>query len=158
MQAAELLGHPLLQPCVIKIHLKLNGPRRDSLGVQWLESDYIKKTRFSEAVSTYPEKRHSFTNDRTLNPSISGGEQDSLCSTIEIHDTPDYLNRRLAGLSIGETHKGVATRKKQIASKTSRPSPVIASATPRKWTEPLKKRVSVRPNGRLFLHMHKMVD
>ncbi|XP_015875368.3 serine/threonine-protein kinase Nek3 [Ziziphus jujuba] len=143
--AAELLGHPLLQPYVIKIHLKLNSPRRGNLGVQWPESDCIKKTRFSEAVSfsTYPQKRHSFSNDRNLNPSISGGEQDSMCSTIEIHDTPDYLNRRLAGLSVSETHKGVATRKQPIASKTSRPSPAKASATPRKLSEPLKKRVSL---------------
>ena len=76
LQAAELLGHSHLQPYVIKIHLKLNSPRRGNFIMQWPEPDYIKKTRFSEAVtfSTYPDKkRHSFSNDRTLNPSISGG-------------------------------------------------------------------------------------
>ncbi|KAM6576992.1 hypothetical protein CsatB_028829 [Cannabis sativa] len=123
--AAELLGHPHLQPYVLNVHLKLNNPRRSSLSVQRPQSNYSRKTRFSEPEIHYPnfqEKRHSFSNDRTLNPSISG-----------------------------DSHKEVATPiKRTITSKTSNTartsrftSSSKASATPKRWMEPLK-RVSVR--------------
>lgn len=104
--AAELLGHPHLQPHVLKVHLKINSPRRASLPIRWPDSTYIKKTRFVEPedvpLSTYTHRFCSASNDRTLNPSISGAEQDSLCSTQEIHDNPRFLNKRLQELSSGE--------------------------------------------------------
>lgn len=101
----------------------------------------MKKTRFSELkdvpLSTYREKRHSFSSGRNLNPSISGAEQDSQCSTQEIHDTPNYLNQRLAELSVGVIHeertisKPVVSRTSHI-SKTSRPTPAKASGSPKR--------------------------
>ncbi|PON73868.1 Serine/threonine protein kinase [Parasponia andersonii] len=122
--AAELLGHPYLQPYVLKVHLKLNSPRRSSLTVQRPQSNYTRKTRFSEPevhYSDYREKRHSFSNDRTLNPSISGE------------------------LSIEDSQKEAAAPicKRTVTSKTSRLTPPKPSANPKRWTEAPKNRVSV---------------
>ncbi|XP_024025204.1 serine/threonine-protein kinase Nek1 [Morus notabilis] len=150
--AAELLAHPYLQPYVLQVHLKLNGPRRSSLTVQRPQSNYTRRTRFSEPEvlsSNYREKRHSFSNDRTLNPSISGGEQDSLCSTQEIHDIQNNLNQRFTEVSVGDSHKEPATFRRPVTSKTpniaktSRLTSSKASATPKRWSEPLKKLASV---------------
>ncbi|KAH1191993.1 hypothetical protein AAZV13_20G183000 [Glycine max] len=121
-RASELLGHPHLQPYVLKVHLKINSPRRSTLPVHWPESNYMKKTRFlvpeDDPVSIYRDKRHSFTNDRTLNPSVSGADQDSVCSTLEIDCTPDHLNQRLAELRIGDSHQ-VKSIQKPVVSRTS---------------------------------------
>ncbi|KAJ4956466.1 hypothetical protein NE237_013249 [Protea cynaroides] len=111
--AAELLGHPHLQPYVLKIHLKSNSPR---------------------------EKRYSFSNERILNPKVPGAERDSLCSTEGIQEFPSYLNQKLAQLSVGSTHEEIAVYKTKT-SKTSnvvntpRLTPAKASATPKRWTE-----------------------
>lgn len=97
----------------------------------------MKKTRFSEPKDVplvmYREKHCSFSNDRALNPSISGADQDSLCSTQEIHDTPGLLNRRLqepsAGGGIHEENaisKTIVVKASDIA-KPSRRTPVKAS-------------------------------
>ncbi|XP_044469403.1 serine/threonine-protein kinase Nek2-like [Mangifera indica] len=119
--AAELLQHPHLQPYVLKVHLKINSPRRNTLPSHWPESHYIRRTRFSEPdyvpVASYKTKRHSFSNDRNLNPSISGAEQDSVSFTKGIRDTPDYLSRRLSALSVESSHEGTVICK-SIASKT----------------------------------------
>lgn len=154
-QAAELLRHPHLQPYVLKVHLKFNSPRRNSLPGHWPESDYISKTRFLEPDNvpqyTHRQKRQSYSNDRTLNPSISGAE-DSLCSTQRKQNTPSHLNRRLAELSFGSTHEKAAISK-PVASKTANTArtpgltPSKASATPKRWTEPKKNRESVRLFG-----------
>ncbi|KAJ1385154.1 Serine/threonine-protein kinase, active site [Sesbania bispinosa] len=145
--AAELLGHPHLQPHVLKIHLKINNPRRSTLPGHWPESDYRKKTRFlkpeGHPVSISGDKWHSFSNDRTLNPSVSGAEQDSLCSTLEIDCTPE--NQRLAELCIGDSHdvksiyKPAVSRTSSIA-KTRRLTSSKASTTPKKSMEPSKSR------------------
>ncbi|KAG6700703.1 hypothetical protein I3842_08G125800 [Carya illinoinensis] len=96
----------------------------------------MKKTRFSEPkdvpLDRYREKRCSFSNDRALNPSISGADQDSLCSTQEIHDTPSFLNRRLQEPSVGGIHKEIAISKAIVAkasdiTKSSRRTPAKAS-------------------------------
>ncbi|XWS64671.1 hypothetical protein CRYUN_Cryun05aG0023200 [Craigia yunnanensis] len=150
--AEELLRHPHLQPCVLKVHLKINNPRRNTLPVHWPETN-IKKTRFSDPVdvrfSTYRERCQSFSNDRTLNPSISGAEQDSVCSTKGIHhDAPGYLNQRLEHLSIDSSHEGTVickpiTSKLSSIIKTPKCSLTKASATPKRKTDPLKNRDSV---------------
>lgn len=113
----------------------------------------MRKTRFSEPdddpVSIYRDKQHSYSNDRTLNPSISGAEQDSACSTLEIDCTPDYLSQRFAELCIGDSlevksvRKPVVSRTSSIA-KTPRLTSAKASATPKKLREPSKNRESVR--------------
>ncbi|KAG8479105.1 hypothetical protein CXB51_028984 [Gossypium anomalum] len=149
--AEELLRHPHLQSYVVKVHLKINNPRRNTLPVLWPETN-IKKTRFSDPVdarfSVYREKRRSFSNDRTLNPSISGAEQDSVCSTKGIHqDTPAFSNRRSENFSIDSSEEGTVickpvTSKVSSATKTTRRSLTKASATPKRKTEPLKKRDS----------------
>ncbi|ESW16650.1 hypothetical protein PHAVU_007G174200 [Phaseolus vulgaris] len=87
--AAELLNHPHLQPYILKIHLKLNNPRRSTYPFQWSDSNYVRRTQFVEpdSVSTLSGrgKRLSFSNDRALNPSISGTEVGSVCSTQRGH-------------------------------------------------------------------------
>ncbi|KAJ7978095.1 Kinase family protein [Quillaja saponaria] len=148
--AAELLGHPHLQPYVLKVHFKINNSRCSTLPVHWPESNYLRKTRFLDVehnpVSAYRDKRHSFSNDRTLNPSISGGEQDSLCSTQEAHYTPGNLNERLAELSVGNTHEEMSihkqvTSKISIVAKTPRHTPSKKpSGVPKRSIEPLKHR------------------
>ncbi|XP_045808364.1 serine/threonine-protein kinase Nek4-like [Trifolium pratense] len=83
--AAELLNHPHLQPYILKVHLKLNNPRRNTFPFRWTDSNHARRSRFvePESVSTLSSrvKRLSFSNDRALNPSISGTEVGSLCST-----------------------------------------------------------------------------
>ncbi|MED6126457.1 Serine/threonine-protein kinase Nek1 [Stylosanthes scabra] len=154
--AAELLGHPHLQSYVLKIHLKINSPRRNSLPVHWPEYNYMKKTRFLEPkddhVFMYRDKKHSFNNDRTLNPSVSGADQDSVCSTLEIDCTPDHLNQRLAELSVRDSpgvksiHKPVLSRASSMA-KTPKISHAKVSLTNKKSMEPTKDRKL----GRQFL-------
>lgn len=141
-QAAQLLGHPHLQPYVLEVHLKINSPRRGSLPAHWPEPvAYMKKTRLSETkdvpLVTYREKCSSFSNDRTLNPSISGAEQDSLCSTLDIHDKPNFLDRRLQELSVGSIHEQTAISKTVVAKasdvvKSSRRIPAKASGSPKR--------------------------
>ena len=151
-QAAELLRHPHLQPYVLKIHLKMNSPRQNTLPFQWPEPHYMKKTKFlvpeDNPLKAHREKRYSLSNDRALNPSISAAEQDSVCSTEGIHDTPSYLNRSLSDSSIESSHEGtvicrsIASKPSNIA-KTTKPAPTKASVTTRRRTEPVKKRESV---------------
>lgn len=152
-QASELLGHPHLQSYVLKIHLKINSPRRSTLPAHWPGSNYMKKTRFlvpeDDSVSICRDKRHSFINDRTLNPSVSGADQDSVCSTLEIDCTPGHLNQRLDDLCTGDrrdvksTQKPVVLRTSSIA-KTPRFSSSTVSATNRKSMEPSKNLKVVR--------------
>ncbi|KAL6210590.1 hypothetical protein ACLB2K_015822 [Fragaria x ananassa] len=116
--AAELLGHPLLQPYVHKIHLKLNNPRRNTLSGDWFHSSYEKKTRFIEPeaipINYIREKRRSFSNDRNLNPSFSRTEQESPGSSVRDYDII----------------KSVAT--KLTVANTPRLTPTKVSATPRR--------------------------
>lgn len=167
-QAAELLRHPHLQPYVLKVHLKINCPRRNSLSVHWPESNYIRKTRFSEPDDVpipYRQKRHSYSNDRNLNPSISGAEQDSLCSTKGIHSNPGYLSRRLSALSIDSSDEGtvickpIASKTSNVA-KTAKLTPPKTAATHRRKTDAVKNREYVRTQNFLSLslsHSHRRV-
>ncbi|KAL6325754.1 hypothetical protein AAG906_026583 [Vitis piasezkii] len=147
--AAELLRHPHLQAYVLKIHLKSNSPRYNTLPICWSEPNHSKKFRFPEPedapISMYREKRQSFCNDRNLNPSISGAEQDFLSSAQRKHSTPVCLNQRLVEISFGSAHeettiiRSVASKSTNIT-KTPRLTPAKASATPKRWTEPSKDR------------------
>ncbi|KAK4767054.1 hypothetical protein SAY86_014805 [Trapa natans] len=132
--AGELLRNSHLQPYVLKIHMKMNSPRRNSLPIQWSEYAH---------VSPYRKICYSFTNDRALNPSISGADQDS-CSDGR-YDGPSYLENRTFGeYSSGSTQrtvicKSVPSRKSNVL-KTHRVSPAKVSSTPEKHMEPAKKR------------------
>ncbi|XP_043692443.1 serine/threonine-protein kinase Nek2-like [Telopea speciosissima] len=152
--AAELLRHPQLQPYVLKIHLKSNSPRCNTLPVHWTESNNVKKTRFSEPVDDHlvkdRDKRDSFNNERILNPKVHGAERDSLCSTEGIQEFPNYLNQKLAELSVGSTHKEIAVYKTKTSKtsnvvKTPRLTPAKASATPKRQTE-TPKTTQIRPS------------
>ncbi|CAI0384520.1 unnamed protein product [Linum tenue] len=117
--AADLLRHPHLRPYVHKIHVKINSPRGDTLPYQWPDNNYM-KTRFLDTVmapNTYSEKRHSYCNNRMLNPSISATDQDSVYSTKGIHDMPSYLNRRMSDISLASSRATVIC--KPIISKPS---------------------------------------
>ncbi|CAK7346537.1 unnamed protein product [Dovyalis caffra] len=142
--AAELLGHPHLQPYLFKIHVKLNSLRRNTFPVEWSDSNFMKNGRFvdSEAVpsSTSREKRRSFGNDRALNPSISGTEQDSPHSSQRAQESPSYLNRRFTELTVGVVHEVFGNRASEFltAAKTPRFMPSKVSATPRRESTPSK--------------------
>ncbi|CAL5400718.1 unnamed protein product [Camellia sinensis] len=149
-RAAELLRHQHLQPYVLKVHLKLNSPRRNSLPTHWPQADYIKKTRFVEPedipVSTYKEKWHSFGNNRTLNPNITGPERDSSFSQRN-QSTPSYLNKKIAELSVECIHEESDFGRKIISkasnfAMTPRLTPTKDSPTPKKQAELSKNRVS----------------
>nr|DAD47927.1 TPA_asm: hypothetical protein HUJ06_017864 [Nelumbo nucifera] len=135
--AADLLRHPHLQPCVLKVHLKINSPRRNSLSAHWPESNYTKKTRFPDSEDVLfkaKEKRRSFSNDRILNPSVPEAEVESVCSTRRIQELPSFLNKKLAELSGADKARTVKTN----IAKTPRQTPSKASATPRRRTDPSK--------------------
>ncbi|KAK7393508.1 hypothetical protein VNO78_22066 [Psophocarpus tetragonolobus] len=103
--AAELLNHSHLQPYILKIHLKLNNPRRSTYPFRWSDSNYIRRTQFvePESVSTLSgrDKRLSFSNDRALNPSVSGTEQGSVCSTQRGQGFSTYLKEKHYEISVG---------------------------------------------------------
>ncbi|KAF5727049.1 serine/threonine-protein kinase Nek2 [Tripterygium wilfordii] len=155
--AAELLGHPHLQTYVLKIHLKLNSPRRNSYPAEWTDCNYITKTKIFEAegnpIFYKRDKRHSFSNDRTLNPSISGTEEDSLCSTQRGLESPSYLNQKFAGLSVGLVHDEIGTEKPNAkkfpsVARTPKCTPVKFSTTPRRVGTPSKFPESHTPASR----------
>ncbi|KAG9151799.1 hypothetical protein Leryth_002071 [Lithospermum erythrorhizon] len=118
--AAELLRNPHLQPYMLKIQLKLNNPRRDSFPMDFLESDYIKKTRFSDlpnvSSTTHRQRRLSSANNRALNPSVSEAEKDYTLPTKRDKVTIGQLDKRMAELSVGSTEGSVITKK--ISSKS----------------------------------------
>uniref|UniRef100_A0A5B7C0I0 non-specific serine/threonine protein kinase n=1 Tax=Davidia involucrata TaxID=16924 RepID=A0A5B7C0I0_DAVIN len=137
--AADLLRHPHLQPFVLQIHLKSSSPRRNTFPLQWSDSNYVKKTRFLEprAVTTLAdrEKCRSFSSDRALNPSVSGTDQDSPCSSQRAQDFRSYLNAKFLELSVGSIHEDRGIDKSIItkissAAKTPRLMPARTSATP----------------------------
>lgn len=136
LQAAELLGNRHLQPYVLKIQMKINCPRRNTLPAQWPED-----------ARAYRKYRYLSSNNRALNPSISGAEHDSVCST-EGRYVPSYLNERFEELSVGSTQGTVICKpiysKASSVVKNPKISPAKASATPKKRTEPLRKRESVK--------------
>lgn len=86
---------------------------------------------------TVRERRRSLSNDRTLNPSISGTEQDSSCSSKMAQRFPSFWEQNFSELSIGsvrdeyDIEKSVTTKFSTVL-KTPRLTPVKASTTPGK--------------------------
>lgn len=151
VQAAELLRHPLLQPHVLKIHLK-SSPFRNSLPVHQSANTYMNEIRYPESkeVSLYvdQEKRRSFSNDRMIKPGTPTLSEQNYCSARRKLDSPNYMNQRVAELSVGSSNveeigvcKVISTKMSNVA-KTPRSTPAKAkakaSATPRRQTEPSK--------------------
>ncbi|XP_059650552.1 serine/threonine-protein kinase Nek2-like [Cornus florida] len=140
--AAELLVHPHLQPYVLKIQHKINSPRRNSLSVSWRsETNYMKKTRFTEPedvrLTTYREKRQSFSNDRTLNPSVSGAEQDT---TFDKKITPKASDIVKAPKL---TPRNSPATPKKLAELSKNRESFQASRTPAKKAVPTNRRASL---------------
>lgn len=139
-QAAELLNHPHLQPYILKVHIKLNSPRRNTFPLRRSDTNYIMKARFvepgSDGIKKFREKRLSFSNDRALNPSISMTEEDSSCSSRRSQQLPSYLNKKFDELSVGSAaEKESDVTKFPTISKTPRlTNAAKASATPKKQT------------------------
>lgn len=139
-----MLNHPHLQPYILKVHIKLNSPRRNTFPLQRSDTNYIKKTRFvepgSDSVKTFREKRLSFSNDRALNPSISMTEEESICSSRRSQQLPSYLNKKFDELSVGSCAEKESdvdqsrTTKFPTVTKTPRLTTTKASATPKKQT------------------------
>lgn len=151
-QAADLLRHPHLQSHILKINLKANNPRRNTFPMQSSDPNYVKKTRFLEpeavTVLTETEKRRSCSNDRALNPSISGTELDFSCSSQRARHFPAFLNKKFSELSVGSIEddgdgdKSTATKLPSPA-KTPRLTLAKTLSTPRRQTVPAKNRDSV---------------
>lgn len=121
-QASELLRNQHLQPYVLKIHQKINTPRRNSLpSTYWPETEYVKKTRFAVSEvprATYREKRLSYSNDRTLNPSISLHDDESPVYGRRVQNTPRFFRQGVSALSSGNEH-GETVISKSFAKKPS---------------------------------------
>ncbi|XP_042017651.1 serine/threonine-protein kinase Nek2-like [Salvia splendens] len=117
--AADLLRHPHLRPYILDIHLKLNNPRRHTFPALPSESNFVKKTRFVGADAAKREKRLSFSNNRALNPSISGNELDSPCSSRRAQKTFSHLNDKLSDLSIGSVGDDIGVQKLANSTKFS---------------------------------------
>ncbi|KAF9618561.1 hypothetical protein IFM89_002256 [Coptis chinensis] len=136
--AADLLRHPLLQPYVLQVHLKANSPKHSAIRMNWPETNYIRKARLPESdripLYTDQERRRSFSNDRILNPSISGAEQDSRYSTRRMQDLPSYVNQEVPEIGVDK----LITARTSYTPKTPRVTPAKASSTPRRRTEPPK--------------------
>ncbi|KOM25119.1 hypothetical protein LR48_Vigan50s003900 [Vigna angularis] len=137
--ASELLNHPHLQPYIHKIHLKLNSPRRSTFPFQWPEPNYVRRTRFvePESVSTLSDqdKCLSFSKDRALNPSISGTEQVSQCSTQRAHGLSTCSEEKIYELSVGCVgNKYNPGTKFSTVERTPRLRAVTVSATAKRQT------------------------
>lgn len=147
--AADLLRHPHLQPYVLKVHLKSNSPGRHTFPVEWPSSNLSKKTRYLEPEAVPPfsdeERRRSFGNNRALNPSISGTEMDSRCSSEKVKYFTSCVEKKFSHLSIGSTSDDLGVKKAlpvaskvSTAVKTPKLTSTKASSTPRIHTVPSK--------------------
>ncbi|KAL8170300.1 hypothetical protein V2J09_022104 [Rumex salicifolius] len=138
--AAELLKNPLLQPHVLRINLKYDNPRRNTFPSS--DSHYQRRTRFMEPEEipkrVNRERRQSFSNDRTLNPSVSETEQDSVCNLRNGKDFSRYLAQQFEELTMGSTpHKEIGVDKARTPSRAAR-TPRIS--TPAKSSSALRSQ------------------
>ncbi|KAL5712509.1 non-specific serine/threonine protein kinase [Ranunculus cassubicifolius] len=125
--AADLLRHPHLQPHVLKVHLKCNSPSRSALRVNWPEPNRIHYTD--------RDRRRSFSNDRILNPSVSGAEQDyHRFSSRKMQDLTSYANKESPEIGVDK----LITGRTSYTPKTPRATPAKTFSTPRRQTEPPK--------------------
>jgi len=128
-----LLNHPHLQPYILKIHQKLNSPRRNAFPLQWPNSNYGRRTRFvePESVSTLSDQDRylSLNNHRALNPSISGTEQSSQYSTQRGQGLSTCSEEKLYNLSARGVRDYCNTNKsKAIKSSTGERTPRLRIA------------------------------
>lgn len=146
--AGELLNHPHLQPYILKIHQKLNSPRRSAFPLQWPDSNYGRRTRFMEpeSVSTLSDQDRylSLNNHRALNPSISGTEQSSQYSMQRGQGLSTCSEEKLYNLSAGGVRDYCNTNKsKAIKSSTGERTPRLRiakdSSAARRQTPPPPK-------------------
>ncbi|KAK7270286.1 hypothetical protein RIF29_23315 [Crotalaria pallida] len=145
--AAELLNHPHLQPYILKVHLKLSSPRRSTFPFQSPESIYVRRSQYAEpkSVSTLSgrDRRLSFSNDRgALNPSLSGTERGSLCSTQRAQGFSTCSKEKLYELSVGCVREECNTNK----SKATKFSKVDWMARLREAKEPATPRWQTIPS------------
>ncbi|CAL5193677.1 unnamed protein product [Lathyrus oleraceus] len=131
--AGELLNHPHLQPYILKVHQKLNSPRRSTFPFQWPESNYARRTRFlePESVSTLSDQDRYFSlnNHRALNPSISGTEQSSQYSTQRAQELSNCSEEKPYDLSARGVRDYCNTNKsKVIKSSTGERTPRLRVA------------------------------
>ena len=127
--------------------MKLNNPRRSTYPFPWSDSNYVRRTQFVEpgSVSTLSDrgKRFSFSNDRALNPSISGTELGSVCSTQRALGFSTCSKEKHYELSVGRVHKECNSNKsRDTKSSTVDRMPRLRTAkeyaTPRWQTIPSK--------------------
>ncbi|CAH9087110.1 unnamed protein product [Cuscuta europaea] len=148
--AAELLKHPHLQPHVINTYLKLNSPRRNSLPNYWPDND-VKKSRFSgpEHFPCYQDKRSSYGNDRTLNPSVSGPDHDHSFSARKYCNTPN----RMTALSTGSTEGGTITKKvtSKVSNAVKNPKTTLSKMSTPKRQESALKHNELVPTSRTLV-------
>ncbi|KZV30411.1 serine/threonine-protein kinase Nek2 [Dorcoceras hygrometricum] len=141
--AADLLRHSHLRPYVLNIHLKASNPRRQTFPFHASDANNVKKTRFQEHKVVKSEKRLSCGNNRALNPSISGNELNSPCSSRRTQNSLSQSNTKFSDASVGNIGedkgitKTVSTRLSN-ATKTSRLNTARVSGKPRRQTSPLK--------------------
>ncbi|CAI9785686.1 unnamed protein product [Fraxinus pennsylvanica] len=145
--AANLLRHQHLQPYILNIHLKLNNPRRHTFPIQLRSPTDVKRTRFLEhaAISNKrkTEKRLSFGNNRALNPSISGCDLDSLCSSRREQNILSHLSEQFSELSVGRVGEITGAKKSvttnlSSALKTPQVMSTKGSANLKRQTTPSK--------------------
>ncbi|KAE9621935.1 putative non-specific serine/threonine protein kinase [Lupinus albus] len=146
--AVELLNHPHLQPYILQIHLKLNSPPRSTFPFQWPETNSLRRTQFVEEESDSTlsglDKCSLLSNDRALNPSISGNEQGSQCSTQRVNGLAIFTKEKVYELPVGcvhderNTNKSIAIKSLTV-DKTPRLRTDTDYATPRKLTKAKSK-------------------